>query len=97
MSGGERQLLALARAMICSPRLLLLDELTEGIQPSVTDEIAECLLSIHRLEKTAMIIADQDLSFVASLAGRALVVQKGEIVAQRGPAELLADSVFEAS
>jgi branched-chain amino acid transport system ATP-binding protein/urea transport system ATP-binding protein len=81
--------------MVRSPRLLLLDELTEGIQPSVTDEIAECLLSIHRLEKTAMIIADQDLSFVASLVGRALVVQKGEIVAQRNPTELHADSIFE--
>ena len=95
LSGGQRQLLALARAMVRSPRLLLLDELTEGIQPSVTDEIAECLLSIHRLEKTAMIIADQDLSFVASLVGRALVVQKGEIVAQRNPTELHADSIFE--
>lgn len=95
LSGGERQLLALARAMVRSPRLLLLDELTEGIQPSVTDEIAECLLSIHRLEKTAMIIADQDLSFVASLVGRALLVQKGQIVAERSPTELLADSVFE--
>lgn len=97
LSGGERQLLALARAMVRSPRLLLLDELTEGIQPSVTDEIAECLLSIHRLEKTAMIIADQDLSFVASLAGRALLIQKGEIVAQRTPSELLADNVLGAT
>ncbi|WP_439406262.1 ATP-binding cassette domain-containing protein [Bradyrhizobium sp. DASA03076] len=96
LSGGERQLLALARAMVRSPRLLLLDELTEGVQPSVTDEIAECLLSIHRSEKTTMIIADQDLSFLATLVGRALVVQKGQIVAQRTPTELLADNVFEA-
>ncbi|QPF90813.1 ABC transporter ATP-binding protein [Bradyrhizobium commune] len=95
LSGGERQLLALARAVVPSPRLLLLDELTEGIQPSVTDEIAECLLSIRRTENTAMIIADQDLSFVASLAGRALVVQKGEIVAQRSPDELLGDAALQ--
>lgn len=96
LSGGERQLLALARAVVTSPRLLLLDELTEGIQPSVIDEIAECLLSIRRTEKTAMIIADQDLSFVASLVGRALVVQKGEIVAQREPDELLGDAALQA-
>ncbi|MHB0790089.1 ABC transporter ATP-binding protein [Bradyrhizobium sp. 5.13L] len=95
LSGGERQLLALARAIVPSPRLLLLDELTEGVQPSVTDEIAECLLSLRRTENTAMIIADQDLSFVASLVGRALVVQKGEIVAERNPTELLADSVLD--
>ncbi|WP_407185241.1 ABC transporter ATP-binding protein [Bradyrhizobium centrosematis] len=95
LSGGERQLLTLARTMVRSPRLLLLDELTEGIQPSVTDEIAECLLSIHRLERTAMIIADQDLSFLASLVGRALLVQKGEVIAQRTPADLLTDTVFD--
>ncbi|MFB6464049.1 ABC transporter ATP-binding protein [Bradyrhizobium tunisiense] len=95
LSGGERQLLALARAIVPSPRLLLLDELTEGVQPSVTDEIAECLSSLRRTENTAMIIADQDLSFVASLVGRALVVQKGEIVAERNPTELLADSVLD--
>jgi len=95
LSGGERQLLALARTMVRSPRLLLLDELTEGIQPSVTDEIAECLLLIHRRERTAMIIADQDLSFLASLVGRALLVQKGEVVAQRTPADLLTDTVFD--
>lgn len=97
LSGGERQLLALARAILPSPRLLLLDELTEGIQPSVTDEIAECLLAIRQAENTAMIIADQDLSFVASLVGRALVVQKGEIVAEREPRELLGDAALQAA
>lgn len=95
LSGGERQLLALARAIVPSPRLLLLDELTEGIQPSVTDEIADCLLSIRRIENTAMIIADQDLSFVASLVGRALVLQKGEILAERAPDELLGDAALQ--
>lgn len=94
LSGGERQLLALARAMIRSPGLLLLDELTEGVQPSVTDEIAEHLLAAQRSEGTAMIIADQDLSFVSSLVSRALVMQKGIITVERGPKELLRDDVF---
>lgn len=94
LSGGERQLLALARAMVRSPRILLLDELTEGVQPSVIDEIAECLLAVHRREKTAMVIADQDLSFVASLVGRAVVIQKGAIVAECSPDELSKDTVF---
>lgn len=94
LSGGERQLLALARAMIRSPRLLLLDELTEGVQPSVTDEIAEHLLAAHKAEGIAMIIADQDLSFLSSLVSRALVMQKGTITVERGPKELVRDDVL---
>lgn len=94
LSGGERQLLALARAMIRSPSLLLLDELTEGVQPSVTDEIAEHLLAAHQAEGIAMIIADQDLSFVSSLVDRALVMEKGTITAERQPQEIVRDDVF---
>jgi branched-chain amino acid transport system ATP-binding protein/urea transport system ATP-binding protein len=94
LSGGERQLLALARAMIRSPKLLLLDELTEGVQPSVTDELTEHLLRTHQVEKVAMIIADQDLSFVASLVSRALVMQKGTFILERRPEELNQHDVF---
>lgn len=97
LSGGERQLMALARAMIRSPRLLLLDELTEGIQPSITDEIAESLIALQQREKIAMLIADQDLSFVASTTTRALLIQKGRIVAIRSRDELMRDDVLDAA
>lgn len=97
LSGGERQLMALARAMIRSPKLLLLDELTEGIQPSITDEIAETLIALQKREKIAMLIADQDLSFVASTTSRALLIQKGRIVATRQREDLMLDDVLDAA
>ncbi|MGV3549643.1 ABC transporter ATP-binding protein [Rhizobium sp.] len=97
LSGGERQLMALARAMVHAPRLILLDELTEGIQPSITDEIAECLTDLRKRTDISMLIADQDLSFVASTTDRALLLQKGKVVATRENGELMHDDVLEAA
>ena len=79
LSGGERQLLSIAGAVIRSPRLLLLDEMTEGIQPSIVEEIAERLRNLHDQLGMTMLIVDQELAFVATLASRVLVMQKGQI------------------
>ncbi len=90
LSGGERQLLSIARAVIRSPRLLLLDEMTEGVQPSIVEEIAERLRNLHDRLEMSMLIVDQELAFVAALASRVLVMQKGQIVREI-PAERLSD------
>ena len=88
LSGGEQQLLALARCLCTKPKLILLDEPTEGIQPSIIEEIAETL---HRLrEKTGitMILVEQNLEFIASLSSRVLVIQKGRITGELKPDQL---------
>jgi len=94
LSGGERQLLAIARAMIRSPRLLLLDEMTEGVQPSIVEEIAERLATLHARHRMSLLIVDQDLAFVAALASRALVMQKGMLVKEVSAAELAQSNVL---
>jgi ABC-type branched-subunit amino acid transport system ATPase component len=88
LSGGERQLLAIARAVIRSPRLLLLDEMTEGVQPSIVEEIAERLRQLNRQGGTSILIVDQELAFVAALATRVLVMQNGQLVKELSPGQL---------
>ena len=91
LSGGQQQLLALARALATEPRLLLLDEPSEGIQPSILDEIAGVLLRIRAERRIALVLVEQNLDFAARLAERAHVMVKGDLVATVEVAELAAD------
>lgn len=91
LSGGQQQLLALARALGTEPRLLLLDEPSEGIQPSILDEIAAVLERARAERRIALVLVEQNLDFAARLAGTAHVMVKGEFVATVGTAELAAD------
>ncbi len=80
LSGGEQQQLALARALIGKPRLLLLDEPTEGIQPSIVQEIERVLGLIRSELGVALLLVEQHLDFAWSIAGRYYVMQRGTIV-----------------
>jgi branched-chain amino acid transport system ATP-binding protein len=88
LSGGEQQLLAIARCLAGNPRLILLDEPTEGIQPSIIDEIAETLLGLRSKGGLTMILVEQNLDFIATLSERVLIIQKGVIVHSAEPGEL---------
>jgi branched-chain amino acid transport system ATP-binding protein len=88
LSGGEQQLLAIARCLCGKPRLILLDEPTEGIQPSIIDEIVEVLLRLRDNSGLTMILVEQNLDFIAALSRRILIIQKGAITREVQPGDL---------
>jgi len=90
LSGGEQQILALARALCGEPKLLLLDEPTEGIQPSIVDEIEDYLVRRAKEASLPVVVVEQDVGFIAAMAHRVLWLQKGTIVKEIDPA-LLSD------
>jgi branched-chain amino acid transport system ATP-binding protein len=79
LSGGEQQLLALARALAGKPRLLLLDEPTEGIQPSIIEEIADTLATLRDRTRLTIVLVEQNLEFIAAVSQRVLVIKRGQI------------------
>ncbi len=83
MSGGEQQMLAIARTLMGNPRLLLLDEPSEGLAPVLLDALAASLLTL-RDQGLALLLAEQDLRFAARLAEQAIVMERGTL-AWRGP------------
>ena len=90
LSGGEQQILALARCLCGRPRLLLLDEPTEGIQPSIVEEILDILDGLHRHEGLAIVVVEQNLDFIRRLSDRVLLIERGRITGEVAPAALVA-------
>jgi branched-chain amino acid transport system ATP-binding protein len=93
LSGGEQQMLAIARALLTNPRLLILDEATEGLAPIVRAEIWRTIRLI-RDAGIATLIVDKSVADVAAIADRVLVLVKGEIAFEGGPAALQADAAL---
>ncbi len=82
LSGGEQKMLLVARALMARPRLILIDEITEGLQPSVITRLAAALKRERDTRGTAMLIVEQNVGFALQVADRYSVLKRGEIVAE---------------
>lgn len=91
LSGGEQQLLALARALVLRPKLLVLDEPSEGIQPSIIDLIEDVLAKVRAHAALAVLLVEQNLDFAGALADRAHLMERGRIARSIDPHALTDD------
>ena len=82
LSGGEQQLLALARCLIAEPLMMLLDEPTEGIQPSIIEEIEETLNTIRRETNLTILVVEQNLEFLSAVSSRLMILERGAITGE---------------
>ncbi|MDR6953364.1 branched-chain amino acid transport system ATP-binding protein [Ancylobacter sp. 3268] len=94
LSGGEQQMLAIARAMIAGPRMILLDEPSEGIMPVLVEEMG-ALFRRLRDEGVTLLLVEQNVEWALRLADRAVIIDQGEIVHRSTAAALLADKAIQ--
>jgi branched-chain amino acid transport system ATP-binding protein len=91
LSGGEQQMLAIGRALMLNPRLLLLDEPTEGLAPIIVDELLDILRQLSREEGLAMIVVEQKASKILPVTDEAIILDRGAVTHAGPSAALLAD------
>ena len=94
LSGGEQQMLAIARAMMARPRMILLDEPSEGIMPLLVDEMFDLFLRMKQ-QGTTILLVEQNVERALSISDRAYILEQGQIVYQGNAAELLADAEIQ--
>jgi urea ABC transporter ATP-binding protein UrtE len=95
LSGGEQQILALGRCLCARPTLLLLDEPTEGIQPSIIEEMIAFLKALKGRSELTLVLVEQHLGFIRQLSDRVLVIQRGQIRTTLDPTDLADPAIVE--
>ena len=93
LSGGQQQQLAIARGLMCNPKIMLLDEPTEGIQPSIVQEIEDTLRRINQEKDITIIVVEQKIEFARKLAQKFFIMEKGAIV-ERGETSQLTNDLL---
>lgn len=94
LSGGQQQQLALARALATGPRLLIVDELSQGLQPSIVQSLAEALRTVTREKGLALILVDQNPELAMRICDRVMVMERGQVVAAGSSMTLANDPSF---
>jgi branched-chain amino acid transport system ATP-binding protein len=94
ISGGEQQMLTIARTLMGNPRLVLLDEPSEGLAPKIVEQMAETILALKR-EGLAIVLSEQNLHFAGLVADRATIIEKGRIRYEATMAELVRDEAVQ--
>jgi ABC-type branched-subunit amino acid transport system ATPase component len=96
LSGGEQQMLAIARGLMTDPRLMLLDEPSDGIMPVLVNQIAEILVEIVRNEQMTLVIVEQNVPMLFRMTDRFVILEKGRIAAQGSREQIAASEVMKA-
>jgi urea ABC transporter ATP-binding protein UrtE len=91
LSGGQQQQLAIARVLVATPGLILLDEPSDGVQPSIVEDIAGVLLALRQETRITMLLVEQDITSVLRLCDRVVIMESGNIIAEHASAALRAN------
>jgi len=94
LSGGEQRMLAIGRALMANPKVLLLDEPSDGVMPLLVKQIAQNLIEINRIEKITIIIVEQNVPMVFDMTNHCVIMEKGRIVAEGTRAEISSSDVM---